>query len=549
MPTGSERTLAAVDPVTPSAPLLLVAVVLAGLGVVLTVLVGLATRPRSPKAGAATMDLGPEPPAVVDLLTDDYEVTQEAVTATVLDLAARRWLAVDEPAPGTVLVRLRERPGRGALRPFEHQVLDLVRDRAVDGVVRAEALTAGQEGAAAEWFGSFRKAVVREAHDLGLCRRRWPAWLSGTTGLLALGAGLCLYFAIDVPEDETIELTPLLVAAVSTTVVMFVFTVRLGTSDRQRDTPAGREAAARWLGVRRFLADHGDFGRQPAAAVAVWDRYLGHAAALDLATTAVDQIPLGAESDRHAWTASTGMWRHVRVSYPRLRPGWGRHPALAVLVGALAGALWFGVLRVGLWVHEQSTGLGDSLDPDGTGSGATAELWAGRVGVLVAALALLPLVWSLLQLGFGVVDLFGSRTVEGEVLRTRRRARGLMLRGPNVITGWSGESTEPRWMVAVDSGEGDEVAAWRVRRELYHQVQQRQRVRAEVTPRLGYVRSFEVVGLVPPPAPLPSAAGDVASALGENADDPLGLALLDRARALAGDAPPPADPEPGPTPF
>lgn len=536
------------ESVTPSEPLLLLALVLTGVAFVLTLVVGAATRPRSPKAGPATMDLGPEPPATVDLLTDDFEVTQEAVTATVLDLAARRWLSVDEPAPGTVLVRLRARDGRGELKAFEAQVMGLVHELAVDGVVRAEALTTGREGMAEGWFKVFRKAVVADAQTLGLCRRRWPGWVPSIMTLLTLGAGACVYFSIEVPDDESLRFTPLLVAAVAATAAMFAISGKLGTSDRQRDTPAGREAAARWLGVRRYLADHGDFERQPAAAVTVWDRYLGHAAALDLATTAVEQIPLGAESDRHAWTASDGRWRHVRVSYPRLRPGWGRHPVVAVLVGLLGIGVCLALMRAGVWLHDEATGLGDAVDPTATGSGDSVEVWAGRIGLVLAAVAAVPLLYFLLQLGLGASDLFSSRTMEGEVLRTRERARGLLLRAPNVFTGWTQKSAEPRWMVAVDPGGVEEVAAWRVRRELYPQLAQRQRMRAEVTPRVGYVRSIEVIGHVSAPTPAEiTAPTDLRALLGVNADDPLGQALLQAARALGGSTTAPD--ERGPTPF
>ena len=40
-------------------------------------------------------------------------------------------------------------------------------------------------------------------------------------------------------------------------------------SDAQGDTPAGREAAAHWLGVREFYRGSGSFEEQPAAAVAL----------------------------------------------------------------------------------------------------------------------------------------------------------------------------------------------------------------------------------------------------------------------------------------
>ena len=45
--------------------------------------------PPRPPLGPRTLDLGPEPPAVANLLVNDFRVTDEAVPATLLDLAAR----------------------------------------------------------------------------------------------------------------------------------------------------------------------------------------------------------------------------------------------------------------------------------------------------------------------------------------------------------------------------------------------------------------------------------------------------------------------------
>jgi hypothetical protein len=46
-------------------------------------------RPRTPDVGPVTLDLGPEPPAIVNFLTHGFKATPEAVPATLLDLAAR----------------------------------------------------------------------------------------------------------------------------------------------------------------------------------------------------------------------------------------------------------------------------------------------------------------------------------------------------------------------------------------------------------------------------------------------------------------------------
>jgi hypothetical protein len=54
-------------------------------------------RPRRPPAGPPVPDLGGEPPAVVALLVNEWEVDRHALVATLLDLAARRYIEIEEP--------------------------------------------------------------------------------------------------------------------------------------------------------------------------------------------------------------------------------------------------------------------------------------------------------------------------------------------------------------------------------------------------------------------------------------------------------------------
>jgi hypothetical protein len=92
----------------------------------------------------------------------------------------------------------------------------------------------------------------------------------------------------------------------------------------------------------------------------------------------------------------------------------------------------------------------------------------------------LPLAWSLWVLTRAVPDLFTRHTVTGTVLRCRTRTRAS-----------SSRDTPRYWYyVAIDDGTRDRVVAFRVSRELYAKVHQGQTVTADVTPRLGYVRSF-----------------------------------------------------------
>ena len=104
-----------------------------------------ATRhPLVPPVGPRSLDLGPEPPAVANLLVNHFRVTAEAVPATVVELAARRHVEVEQRGEGIFFLRLRREPPE-RLTAFERRVYELLRKHASDGVVPADALTTGSE--------------------------------------------------------------------------------------------------------------------------------------------------------------------------------------------------------------------------------------------------------------------------------------------------------------------------------------------------------------------------------------------------------------------
>ncbi len=295
-------------------------------------------------------------------------------------------------------------------------------------------------------------------------------------------------------------LETLLFVAVAGGIALGAVAGALSSSDRQRETPDGLAVAGQWLGVRRHLADHGDFATKPAAAVALWDRYLAYAVTLDLAPLAVAQLPLGAEDDRHAWSRASGHWRPVVVTYPRLRPGYGQHPLAAAFVGLVTGAVAVAALTR---LVPAATGTLTRLDdlPD------TARPWARLAAAVVAVLVAVVAAWALVKFLYGLCDLFARRTVDGVVLRARVRG--------------SGDQKQRRYYVAVDAGATRRLAAYRVASVRYGEAPQGAWVRCTLTPRLGHVRSFERL-------PGPSAAGAGAPT---SIEDPGLVAAADRLRA------------------
>ena len=423
----------------------------------------IAREPRNPRPSAETMDPGPEPPAVTNLLTSNFRVTPDAVPATLLDLAARKLgIELEQTHPGAYACRVRPGslsiPGGGTVTPYEGRVLDFVHRRAVDGVVPSRALTTGPQDESKRWFRAFTAEVVAEAQARGLSRDLWDrrtlTFLYAAASLPALPFGLAGGWW----------------AFLSALIGGLAVVGGIDASRRQRETPAGLEAGGRWLGVRAKLAQDEVFPTLPPTGVAVWERYLAYGAALGLARAAVAELPMGAESDTRAWSSYGGTWHEVRVRYPFLwPPGWGSWPPLGVALGLggfLAGGLvLFLVLRFGVF-------------------SVTGSFTSSVLAVLVPVEIALGVVGGLVLLGgslclvSALADLRQPGEVVGQVLRLRVR----------------GTKNHPRHYVGVDDGRSTKVLAWRVAPEVYPGLQQGQTVRVVVTRFLGHVRSVEVTG-------------------------------------------------------
>jgi hypothetical protein len=452
----------------------LVAAALAIEGVVLVVLAAFAWARRMPRVEPAepTMELGPEPPAVVDLLTNELRVEEEALPATLLDLGARGALAIEDIGGGVVVCRLGSREPRG-LEPYERQLLDHVRGLAVEGIVPAAALTTGPVDRSARWWRDFRKAVVTDARERGLCRDRWDGRTISVLFVGVLAAGGALYAANRARDLDQVELTPLAVAAWSGALVLAIGLAALAASTAQRPTDAGLAATARWLGVRAHLEQNEVFPTLPAPAVVLWERHLAYGAALGLAAAAVRDLPLGAEHDKRAWSSYGRTWHIVRVRYPRIAYVRSKSPREAIGLGllyvALGAAAAWGVLGA---LGPIDAELFPDVDADVRRVLDDIRRAIGLVAVVLAA-------WGAVVAVCGLVDIGAPRVVAGEVvrLRSRRVAR---------FNPWR-KAEKRRWFLALDDGSAREVKAWAVRSEIWHAAAQGEVVEVEVSRVLGYV--------------------------------------------------------------
>jgi hypothetical protein len=461
---------------------------LAGWLVVLFLL-AVASRPRRPDAAPASMELGgDEPPAVAGMLTNGWRVGRETVPATLLDLAARKIVAIEGVGPERFIVRLhpagQAAAGTGLLTPYEDQVLGHIRRlAAADGTLACEALTTGPETESASWWRTFEGAVRKDARDRKLSRGRWSGWMTAVLAVTALVPSVLLSLALVVTPSQNGSKDDNPIGGFIGIAAMAEFALLAIPSKlrAERDTPTGRAAAARWLGLREYLHQDGTFADAPPAAVAVWDRYLAYGAAMGLAAGAVRALPLGTESERLAWSSYGGRWRMVKIHYPkRVPPGWGRHPALATAIGVASLGLGLFVARIFFpaMADEASRLL------DRTGSRGFDPLDLVGIGLL-AIPTVVTAVWivrSALMLRAAVPDLFATRQVDGVVLRIRPH--------------------EKQPYLAVDDGTHPEIKAWLVEPTVLYGagLSQGSPVRATVSPRLGHVFKLEKS---PDPTPAP----------------------------------------------
>lgn len=433
-------------------------------------------RPLTPPVLPATSDVGKENPAVANLLANGGAVTAEAVPATLLDLAARKIVDIDETEPHVYAVAI-SGAGRDGLTPYESRVMTLLRSKASGGTVPAAALTIGTTSQARGWFRAFAADVVREAKGSGLCVPRWPPRLLTALGLLVFAAFMGVGLSANENSDSQDLFWGITLGVTLATVAASAYLFRDTT---QLVTNAGLAPQARWLALRKYLREDELFGTLPPTAVAVRERYLAYGAALGVAAAAVRAIPMGAESDRRAWSSYGGRWRQLTVSYPKVwPPAWGASPGETIWRGLRLG----GGAAVVLYVFSLFL---PHLSFARTADQATRDLSAGAV--LVAGLTIVVLgagMWLLLA---GVVSLFGSRHVTGDAVRLRSRG------------------DPPTSYLAVDDGTRDHIRAWKVRPAIYDSVTEYTTIVVTVTPLLGYVRSAHRAPTPVAPAPAPELA-------------------------------------------
>src|SRR5438105_11670941 len=449
-----------------------------------------ASFPKLAPPGPETSDLGPEPPAVANFLVNRFEVTRLAVGATLVDLAARRVIGIEEIVADHFVVRLRREhdDDDDDITAYERQVLDLVRDRATGGSAPVEALEIGSAEESSRWWRRFAKSVERDARDRGLARNRWNRadWaifaggIALVLGLFALALGIA-HLGEGITNSRNGGRQGrwdwFYVAAFAELLALAAIKSLRGV----RDTPSGRAASGRWLGVRRFLRHDGGFADLPPAAVAIWQRYLSYGIALGVARAAAHALPFGDEDPHSAWSRYGGNWHKVRVEYPS-KFGYGKSPIGVFLDGLVRCAFWGAIafallpfvissswqLQKDVFTHENS----------GAAIGFVA-LFIVIFGVMAVYL-LAQLVDGLIRVGRGARDLGHHAEMRGAVIRI-------------------GQDAPYAGYVAIDDGHSAETKAFfpPVNTPALHRGDE---IVVTLTPHLRHVTGVQVVVAVPQPA-------------------------------------------------
>jgi len=413
----------------------ILAVVMLGCLAVLGVMLA-RTKPPAVRPATTPAEVGSISPAEVSFITGDARLQPEAASATLLDLAARQVVEIEEIGPSLSLVHLRSGSATTELAEPEQLVMQRVARLAVDGAVATGALAEDTAGLN-KWWTGFTQAVMTQCRDKGLCRARFTAanraTLSGASlvcgaafGLLAWLVGLRAPGASD--SGGAIGL-----GIVAGMLVFWGYSQLWGRFDRTVLTQAGAEAAAGWLATRGQLASDAHFRTLPAAAVTIWGRPMAYAAALGLTRAAVEGLPIARTADAsHAWSDYSGLWRRVEVRYARSGVWWVLGQPLTVawrglVAAAFAGFwVWLGLLLARLVWPSLPSGV------------------AAPAGWIVAGLI------ALATAGRGLVDLVTPQMLEGEIIRRISRLRP---------TSGGTKSSYYQW-VAIDDGQSPRVRAY-----------------------------------------------------------------------------------------
>jgi uncharacterized membrane protein len=246
-------------------------------------------EPKTPDIGEYYRDLPDDSPAVVDTLLHWGHMRPMSFGATVIDLAQRGWLTIEEEKIERALLpdkkdyRFHKAPSppQEQLADFEDRVMQrLFHDG--DEITQKELTdwAAAHTSGAQKWWRGFQNAVD-DAYDRKKYQQSqrglvFTANLATATLVAVVGAFAMIVHAWWVGA-----------AAIAWALLQSVLTITL----RQR-TKLGAERAAQWEGVEHFLRDFSELEDAPSGHLVLWERYLVYAVALGVSEELVRGLAL-----------------------------------------------------------------------------------------------------------------------------------------------------------------------------------------------------------------------------------------------------------------
>jgi hypothetical protein len=411
-------------------------------------LTALCTRWWRPAPGRPSLTPRDEPPAVVSLLA--RRLKQDGYPATLLDLAARGWIGLDEAEPSRVMCR----PGTGraddpGLTAYERLALAHLELRAAGtGAVPGTALDTGFEAGEDEFRKLFRDEVRADARGRGLLR----SWIGrDTLALLEVAGAGCLVLA----DTAVVQHQATGIIVLVTFGYLEVLLAPWALYRCTRLNQAGRAALAEWLGFRVALIGSRSGRTAGTAMLAVaGDRRIAYAAALGAAPDAVAAFSSSADRD-HAWSSFGGSWHRVLIGSPLANTV----PGPFALAGITAYGCMYGVIVVA------------ALATSG-------PLWAAGIALLPGSSWWAPAIW-----------LYGS------AVRASRRPRLAEFDG-QVLKRWTqscGESGTDH-CIAIDDGVSQRAWALIVGSQTYADTKAGMLVHVRVDPRRNQLISIAPAG-------------------------------------------------------
>lgn len=249
-----------------------------------------------------------ETPAEVGWLTRFGTIDTTDLTGTIVDLARRRYMRIQEPPnrdeENVILLATPERAKSGeVLAPHEMRTLVWLFPAGtgtVDFNARKEELKANQT-VWTEFWGGFQSDVDNLGNSKGLIERK-------ASGCLVVGLGILGMLMIILSVIAGIAFSSKW--WIATAFAGGVTTVASGGMSRR--TRLGAETNEKWQAFKRYIHDFSTIPDHPPASVIVWEHYLAYAIPLGEGDTVVEYMklrpPVEGQNDWYPANTAALLW-------------------------------------------------------------------------------------------------------------------------------------------------------------------------------------------------------------------------------------------------